>query len=267
MPFTLAHPAAAVPCRRVLGRAGVLSALIVGSVIPDLPYFLPLGVVRAYSHSLAGLFVFCLPLGLLAYLVWHGVLRPPVTFLLPTALRERVPQLAEGTWCPAAPWWAVLVSLLVGAATHVLWDAWTHDDGFVVQDWPALLTVLWNIGGYRVTIYKLLQHGGTCVGLGCLTYWSWQWMRTAPLQAPTAHWQPPDATRRPAWLLSLLAPGVGGVIAGLLQIKQATGIWALQRFVVQTAVIALMLLGALLLSFGALWRLWAGWHSLSRVRP
>ena len=35
MPFTFAHPAAVVPLLRPLGRYGVLSALVIGSIVPD----------------------------------------------------------------------------------------------------------------------------------------------------------------------------------------------------------------------------------------
>jgi hypothetical protein len=51
VPFTLAHPAAAVPLLRPLGRRGLLSALVIGSMAPDLWYFVPFDVTRADSHS------------------------------------------------------------------------------------------------------------------------------------------------------------------------------------------------------------------------
>jgi len=55
MPLTPAHAAAVVPLWRLLGSRAVLSALVIGSMTPDFAYFLPLGVRRAESHSLAGL--------------------------------------------------------------------------------------------------------------------------------------------------------------------------------------------------------------------
>jgi hypothetical protein len=88
MPFTLAQPAAAIPLSRVLGRASVLSALIIGSMSPDLVYFLPLGINRATSHSLVGLFWLCVPLGLVSYVLFHVLWRPLGSYLLPRPLRE-----------------------------------------------------------------------------------------------------------------------------------------------------------------------------------
>ncbi len=61
MPFTLAHPAAAAPLRRF---GLVLSALVVGSMAPDFPYFLPGLPQDKFGHTLAGVFWFCVPAGL-----------------------------------------------------------------------------------------------------------------------------------------------------------------------------------------------------------
>ena len=76
------------------------SALVIGSMVPDAWYVFP-GMVRADSHSLAGLRAFCLPLGFLLYLLWNGAR-------------------------PRAPVYAVASSLLVGALTHFAWDALAH---------------------------------------------------------------------------------------------------------------------------------------------
>jgi hypothetical protein len=90
MPFTLAHPAAAVPLRGCLGRFGVLSALVIGSMTPDCSYFLPWTVPRSETHSPSGLLWFCLPAGLLAYALFHIVLKGPLLALLPTQILGRL---------------------------------------------------------------------------------------------------------------------------------------------------------------------------------
>src|SRR5512134_324687 len=100
MPFTFAHPAAAVPLRRWLGRYGTVSALVIGSMTPDLAYFLPCGVSRAQSHSVAGLFWWCLPVGAAVYLLFHTVLAPPLVALAPRGLRARLSSIST---VPAAP--------------------------------------------------------------------------------------------------------------------------------------------------------------------
>ncbi len=66
MPFTLAHPAAVIPLKKsTYGRYFSLSALIAGSIVPDLGYLVPLADFTGFSHSLGGIIVFGLPVGLL----------------------------------------------------------------------------------------------------------------------------------------------------------------------------------------------------------
>lgn len=67
MPFTIAHSVAVLPLIKPLGRLGVPMALIIGSMSPDFACFLPLPVNGAQSHSLSGVFWFCLPICLLSF--------------------------------------------------------------------------------------------------------------------------------------------------------------------------------------------------------
>jgi len=256
MPFTLAHPAAVIPLQRVLGRAGVPSALVVGSMSPDLVYFLPLGIDRTASHSLAGLFWCCVPLGLVGYALFHVLWRPLGPYLLPRPLSARLPRPPGPSRLPAVPLWAVLVSLTVGAATHLLWDAFTHGNGFVVEMSPALRTLLWEVHGYRVFVYKVLQHGSTLIGFSLLAYWGWRWFRTTGVHHEPCGWQPPATVRALALLVILAAPVLGGLISGILHTGDATGMRALQQFVRHGIITALSIFGTVLLGFGAVWRLW-----------
>jgi len=256
MPFTLAHPAAVIPLRRVLGRASVLSALIIGSLAPDLIYFIPLGISRATSHSLAGLFWFCIPVGFVGYLLFHVLLRPVGYYLLPPPLRDRLPLPPNGSWLPTSPLWAVLVSLTVGAATHLLWDGFTHKGGFVVAEFPAFQALLWEVDGYRVYTYKVLQHGSTLAGLSLLALWGRQWFIAARAHHEPRGGQPPEAVRVLALLLLLAAPVLGGLISGVWHMSAATGMKALQRFVGHGVTTAMGVFGTILLGLGVLWRLW-----------
>lgn len=71
MPLTFAHPAAVLPTSRSLGRFGVLSALVIGSMAPDFVYFVPLGIHGSESHSIRGLIWFCVPSGMLVFFAYH----------------------------------------------------------------------------------------------------------------------------------------------------------------------------------------------------
>ena len=86
MPFTLAHPAAVLPLRGV--RHLRMAPLIVGALVPDLPYYLPGSIFRYFpvTHVFAHSFTVDLAIGyaLLASLV---VLQRPLTALLSARAR------------------------------------------------------------------------------------------------------------------------------------------------------------------------------------
>jgi len=72
MPFTLSHVAAVLPLRRLCGPDR-FAALAIGSMTPDLPYFLP-GLRESWplpSHDLISLPLFCLPVGWLLWMLWR----------------------------------------------------------------------------------------------------------------------------------------------------------------------------------------------------
>jgi hypothetical protein len=198
VPLTIAHAVAAIPLRRPLGRLGVLAALVIGSVMPDVPLYLPLGLNRNLTHSALGLLWFCLPVGVLSYLLYDRVLDRPLRALMPEALRRRLGRTGRDARPPV--WEAsVLVSLLAGAATHAAWDTFTHGGSFGVELFPVLETRLFTVSGYTAYVFSVLQHLSSAIGLSVLTVWIWRWYRRAP-QA-----EPPDGGLAPVPRRVLLA--------------------------------------------------------------
>jgi hypothetical protein len=263
MPFTLAHPAAAVPLRRALGRFGVLSALAIGSLTPDLAYFLPLGIGRRASHSLAGLFWFCLPVGLAAYGVFHCVLKRPLASLLPErAQRGLAPLLARSPGLPAAPWSAVVVSLLAGAVSHLLWDLLTHEGAAEVRSWPPLRSLVVSLRSDPHLVYRVLQHGSTLLGFALIAHWSLRWLRGAadapPLAAPLGPVLP-RGTR--TLLLAALLGGsalVGSLVAGPPIAANGLSFESLRVFAGRAVIHSLSVLGGALLAFSVAWHVIRG---------
>jgi uncharacterized protein DUF4184 len=156
LPYPFAHPAAVLP----MGRFGVPSALAIGSIAPDLWHFVPL-VDRARSHGAEALLWFCLPVGLAAYLLFHLVLKAPLIALV-------WPRLGAFACAglPSRSWLAVIASILVGAATHLIWDALTHSDDLTLAgpNWA--------------------QHASTIAGTVILAWWGWRKVRAAPKAPP-----------------------------------------------------------------------------------
>jgi hypothetical protein len=151
MPLAPAHPAVVLPLQR-LGLP--LSALVVGSVAPDVPVYLPVGVTYQTTHSGPGVAVDVV-IGVAVLWLWFALLRDAVVDLTPW-LRTRAPahaRLERRAWLLAPP------ALAVGAATHVLWDSATHDWGFIVEE----LAFLRDHYG-PATGYQWLQHLSTATG-------------------------------------------------------------------------------------------------------
>lgn len=169
MPFTFSHPALVLPLALLGRRWCSLTGLVVGSVAPDFEYFLRFDYYSAISHTLFGLFFFDLPLGLLLAFLFHGVVREPLFANLPGFLRGRVQAYRGFDW-PAhfrAHWVVVLVSILLGALSHVLWDAATHDHGFFVERIP-FLTAAFEVTGKEWIPVRLLERSSSILGLGVI---------------------------------------------------------------------------------------------------
>ena len=164
MPFTLAHPAAVLPLKRL--RVLDPLPLIIGSITPDIGYYFP-RQIRLYlpaAHSFVGSFTFCLPvaLGLLALLV---ALRIPMLEPLPTEHRQFVASLIERFQSRKLYLAAAVPSVLIGVWSHIVWDSFTHRNRWAVQHLALLRDTveLPLIGSFEA--FRALQYISSVVGL------------------------------------------------------------------------------------------------------
>ncbi len=186
MPFTASHPAAVLPLLR--RGSWVSAALLTGSMAPDLPSFLPVGLTHEQTHPLQAILWpdFLLGTGLL--LAWWVLLRPGLAPLWPAAASRCGTsgwRSARAAWRGGGPgrarslarWTAwVVLSELVGLATHLGWDAFTHEDGFVALHWAALSDRF-----ARHAAYDWLQGISSVVGLAIVGWYLLvRWRRTQP---------------------------------------------------------------------------------------
>src|SRR5258706_3628674 len=131
MPFTFSHPAAILPLHSRLKEWIPLSALVVGSMVPDTAYYLPMPEhFKENAHTLMGTFTSSLPVGILVLLLvyWIG---EEVVFLLPSPHREALRGKPRVPTHPSGALLAVL-GIAIGTWTHVLWDSFTHEGMWVV---------------------------------------------------------------------------------------------------------------------------------------
>ncbi|GGK76428.1 hypothetical protein Sme01_52210 [Sphaerisporangium melleum] len=182
MPFTPSHVAAVIPLIGSPRARKVFDpwALGVGAMVPDLPMFLP--YLQDYSrwHSPAGVVTDDVAAVFVLLAVLQFVLRDPLTALLPGTLAARVAALPGPDW---RRFWAIALGAAAGAATHVLWDSFTHDWGAAFWGWGWMTApVLGWLNGYR-----LAQYGSSAFGLALTAWWLLRALRTpAPVPAPAA---------------------------------------------------------------------------------
>lgn len=224
MPFTLAHPAAVLPLIR---RPLVASALVAGAVAPDLLYFDP--IYRFATQEINGNFTITLThqfssalwldplIALVMLAVYNLVVKRPLLALSPSGLAARLPSQRLQLRLPSMELLAwTVVSAVLGACTHVLWDAFTHGDGYFVQRFPgffrAEVAAGWDVN-------RVLQYVSTVGGCLVLAVWLYRWYRRTSVHPVT----PGDHV--PAWVRYVVLAGVAvfGVTGAVVELGRVDG--------------------------------------------
>ncbi|HEY6458411.1 MAG TPA: DUF4184 family protein [Steroidobacteraceae bacterium] len=166
MPYTLSHVAAVLPFSRLLARLRILSAVVIGSMVPDFGYLLPIHPPRATTHSAVSLVTFSLPLGLLSYWIFQRWMKVPLLNLLSDSayLRWR-PFSAPAALSNPRQWLLAAGGVLAGAVTHLGWDAFTHEDARGMRMMPELDDWRFELHGHHLIGARLLQDGSSMLGL------------------------------------------------------------------------------------------------------
>ncbi|MFF9084863.1 DUF4184 family protein [Streptomyces sp. NPDC014991] len=225
MPFTLSHAAAVLPAirRDGSGRGRLVPAVLVtGSFAPDVPYYaagiLPGGMESGtVTHTFAGVVTVDVLIAWALTGLWLLV-REPLLALLPTArqggpaalLRLGAPRARVGA--SAVGWW--YGSAVLGALTHVVWDAFTHHDRWGTRLIPA-------VGRDRpagMPLFTWLQYGSSVAGAVAIALFVARALRRAPDGVPAGV---PVLSVRDRW--RALAVIGGCALAGAVQ--RAAGWW------------------------------------------
>ncbi|MET8943449.1 DUF4184 family protein [Streptomyces sp. NPDC004542] len=218
MPFTLSHAAAVLPAVRGdgSGRGRLVPAVLVaGSFSPDMTYYaaglLP-GAMRFgnVTHSFAGVLSVDVLVSWGLVGLWL-VLREPLVAQLPrdrqgrwAALlrcgtpRARVRPASVGLW---------YVSAVLGASTHVVWDAFTHHDRWGVRLFPVL-----GRSAAGVPVHWYLQYGSSLVAALVTAAWVGRAVRRMPSSGPVG--VPPLSARDRWWAAAVIG---GCAVAGAAQ--------------------------------------------------
>lgn len=227
MPFTLSHAAAVLPVVRAdgTGRGALVPVMLVaGSFAPDMTYYAASVLPGAMefgdvTHAFRGVFTVDVVIASALVGLWLLV-REPLVALLPRARQGRTAALLR---CGAprervraslvARWY---LSAVLGASTHVVWDAFTHLDRWGMRVFPVLGE---EIAGSP--LYWYLQYGGSAVAAVVLALFVARALRrTAPGAAGPAG--VPVLSAGDRWAAVALLGGC--TVAGAVQ--RASGWWA-----------------------------------------
>lgn len=211
MPITPAHAAAAWPLHRAFRRLPA-AALVIGTMAPDLEYVLRMRPVGKFGHTPIGLFVFCLPATMALWWAWRGAIRPALTPLLPPVLRAAAQAPPPGRATDAVP--LAMMAALLGAATHILWDGFTHETGWAVALLPAMRRAPAGLPG--LPWFMLAQYGSSVLGALVVLLWSVrEWRRWPAAARRFAPGQRARLLRMVAFVLAV-ALGVAALNASLV---------------------------------------------------
>jgi hypothetical protein len=161
MPFTFSHPAIILPFLHKRLKVFSSTGLIVGSIAPDFESFITLSEKKIYSHTWTGMFWYDLPMALVICFAFHLIIRDPLIENLPTPLQQKFIQYLHFNWGGyfKQHFLMIIVSLLIGIASHLLWDSLTHLN---IHD-PDAITSTLMFGKYR--LYIVLQYGCSLLGM------------------------------------------------------------------------------------------------------
>jgi hypothetical protein len=201
MPFTLSHVAAVLPMLRGQKVRWSATGLILGSITPDFEKFVRLGAHNELSHSWASLVYFSLPVAVVLAFLFHGLIRNPLIAHLPLPLRQRLARFQRFDWVRhfRQHYPNVVLSVLLGAATHLVWDSFTHLQSPLIKYWPFLMMPL-HVGAIYAPVFVVANAISSAVGLWLVVAAVWR------LPARRVPLVPASASYRYWGMVGLIAP-------------------------------------------------------------
>jgi membrane-bound metal-dependent hydrolase YbcI (DUF457 family) len=153
-----------------------------GAMAPDFEFFLRLTDERLIAHTILGVFIFCLPLGLAGLFLFHRFLKYPLIALLPHDHQTRLYRAATRfRFLPARRFITIVLALLIGIFSHIAWDAWTHQNGWFAPLFPILDENLFRLGTRWQQLHDILGYLSSAGGLVVLYFAYRNWYHRAPV--------------------------------------------------------------------------------------
>lgn len=163
MPFTFSHPAIILPLKKLPKKYISMTGLIVGGITPDFEYFLRMK--SKYSHTISGILWYDLPMGIFLAFIFHNLIKEALINNMPLFFKSRFINLRDFNWNSyfKKNWYIVIISIIIGICSHILWDGFTHRTGHFVKIFPVLKSSI-RLFGTKIPVYRILQHISTFLG-------------------------------------------------------------------------------------------------------
>ena len=192
MPFTVAHSAAVLPF--INRKFFSATALVAGSMAPDFEYFFRMDVNDKYSHTIGGLFYFDVPVAIVIAFIFHSTVKKRLLQNLPHDLSARFVDTENFNFNEALRkrFWIIALSSLLGAATHIFWDSFTHNDAYFAQTLPIYKGTFLPLFGVQWPLFYVLQQISTAIGLLIILIFIWRKpvrdSKLTPSDKPWLYW-------------------------------------------------------------------------------
>lgn len=182
MPFTLSHTVLAPALARLSGQRLPVAALAIGCMTPDL-YRLFTEENYNFSHQWHSLYSLNLAMGLFFCLLWYLLYRPALYRFL--SLNDPI---QIHSWLATLRFVLMLcLAIMLGAATHLIWDGLTHSD-FRTFAFEGFLNREVSLLQQQYPMHRVLQIASSIVVLPVLIWMCWRYY--------SQHHHPATQTRR-----------------------------------------------------------------------
>lgn len=180
MPFTISHAVLAPPISKLTGNRLPIAALAIGTMVPDL-FRLFTNADYDGSHQWSGLIFPNLLLGLVFCFFWYTCYRPMIFAFF--GLNKPLNIHGLNQFCGFML--SLIAAILIGAATHIIWDGLTHVD-FRTFAFKNILMQPIQLFQHTYPLHRVLQIGLSALALpllGWMIYRHHQHYRSAQLVA------------------------------------------------------------------------------------
>jgi hypothetical protein len=173
MPFTFSHAAIVLPFNKVKSLS--ITGLIAGSVAPDFEYFIRMTDRKVFTHTWSGLLWFDTPLALLLTFLFHNLVRNQLIANAPIRFQRRFKRYEFFNWTLyfKKRWLTIIICVIIGIISHLLWDGFTHETGLFVKYLPFLTATI-SLNTFQLEVHTLFQVMSSIIGGLIVLYALWQ---------------------------------------------------------------------------------------------